>query len=333
MTLVNLFPGLPRCLRQLTCAGVLLLGLRPILAQETPRPNRVAWFEGFPEPLPEGVTEVALEATSQMLRPDLERSADGRTFARLDGEEWQLTGDWAMRLGSSRLNLRVRLASRSGGIADQALWNWHQMFNMPQGGREDAPKNRLAYHLERDGQVVGDLSRSGMALMDVDVAWVRPFGTRDRGGRLGASLQLPTGRQADFSGSGGTDGLVGAAGWRRLGRWRLLGQVERVFLGLPRHSPLRTVLGQTSFSRAWGTLAWEGEGLGWISGIGLEVSLGYAGSPYRTGLSRLDRAGWQQHWTLRHTRWPRWRFGFSEEAGTFTAPDISAFLAYRFGDS
>lgn len=312
-------------------ALVLAIGFGILRAQETPRPNRVAWFEGFPEPLPEGASELAIEATSQMLRPDRERSGDGRTFARLDGESWQLSGDWAMTFGASRVNLRTRLAYRSGGIADQAIWNYHQMFNMPQGGREDVPKNRLAYHLERDGQVVGDLSRPGLALMDLDVAWIRPFGTADAGGRVGASVQLPTGRQSDFSGSGGTDGLVGAALWRRYGRWRIFGQAERVMLGLPEHSPLRTVMDKTSFSRAWTSLGWQGEGVGWISGLGIEVSLGYAGSPYRTGLARLDRAGWQQHWTFRHTRLPRWRFGFSEEAGTWTAPDITAFLAYRLG--
>lgn len=302
-----------------------------LAAQETPRPNRVAWFEGFPEPLPEGATELALEVTSQMLRPDLERSGDGRTFARLDGESWQVTGDWATKSGASRINVRVRVASRSGGIADQAIWTWHQLFNMPQGGREDAPKNRLVYHLERDGRVIGDLSRPGVALMDLDVAWVRPFGTADAGGRLGASVQLPTGKQADFSGSGGTDGLVGVAAWKRLGRVKVFGQAERVMLGLPRHSPLRAVLAETSFNRAWASAAWLGEGPGLLDGIGLEISLGYAGSPYRTGLPRLDRAGWQQHWTLRHTRLPRWRFGVSEEAGTFTAPDITAYVAYRFG--
>ncbi len=156
MTLVNL------SLRVLKGAAGLLVGMIlgmatiGLSAQETPRSNRLAWFEGFPEPLPEGVPEVALESTSQMLRPDLERSADGRSFARLDGEAWQLTGDWALKAGSSRFNLRARVAHRSGGIADQAIWNWHQLFNMPQGGREDAPKNRLVYHLERDGRVIGD---------------------------------------------------------------------------------------------------------------------------------------------------------------------------------
>jgi len=315
-------------------AGSLILGLatKGLVAQETPRPNRLAWFAGFPEPLPEGANELAMEVTSQMLRPDLERSSDGRTFARLDGEEWQLTGDWALKAGSSRINVRARVVSRSGGIADQAIWNWHQLFNMPQGGREDAPKNRLVYHLERDGKVVGDLTRPGVALMDLDVAWVQPFGTAEAGGRFGGSLQLPTGRQGDFSGSGGTDALVGGALWKRFGRWKVFGQAERIWLGLPEHSPLRTVMDKTSFSRTWAGLAWLGEGPGLISGLGIEVSLGYAASPYRTGLSRLDRAGWQQHWTLRHTRLPRWRFGFSEEAGTFAAPDLTAFAAYRLGE-
>jgi len=301
-------------------------------AQEAPRPNRVAWFEGFPEPLPGGESELAIEATSQMLRPDLSRTADGRSSATLDGEEWQLTGDWGLKAGSTRINLRVRLAHRSGGIADQAMWTWHQLFSLPQGGREDAPKNRLAYHLVRDGQVIGDLQRPGLALMDVDLAWIRPFGSADAGGRVGVAVQLPTGRQADFSGSDSTDGLVGLAGWRRFGRWKVFGQAERVVLGLPASSPLRKVMDGTSFHRAWASLAWLGEGGGFLSGLGLELGLGYAGSPYRTGLNRLDRAGWQQHWTFRHTWAPRWRFGFSEEAGSFTAPDVTGFVAYRFGE-
>ncbi|MEI6593909.1 MAG: DUF3187 family protein [Holophagaceae bacterium] len=320
----------------MTCVNHWVVGLALVAtglaAQETPRPNRVAWFEGFPEPLPQGVTEVALEATSQMLRPDLERSADRRTFARLDGEEWQFLGDWATQAGPGRFNVRVRVASRSGGMADQAMVSWHTLFRLPQGGRLDAPKNRLAYHLERDGRVIGELYKPGVALMDLDLAWVLPFGTREAGGRVGASVQLPTGKQADFSGTGGTDSLAGAAVWKQFGSWRLGAQVERVVLGLPKDSPLRLVMDRTAFSRAWGTLGWVGQGNGLISGLGVEVSLAYAGSPYQVGLSRLDRSAWQQHWTFRHTRLPRWRFGFSEEAGTFVAPDVTGFVAYTFGD-
>ncbi|HJW72008.1 MAG TPA: DUF3187 family protein [Geothrix sp.] len=308
---------------------VLLWGAPSLLAQETPRPNRLAWFEGFPEPLPEGVNEVALESTSQFLRPDLEHSPDGGTFARLDGEAWQITADLAWALGPGRLNLRVRLEDRSGGIADRAIENWHRLFGMDEGGRAQVPTWRLAYHLERDGVVVGDLSRPDLSLMDVDIAWVRPFGTKDAGGRWGASVQLPTGRLSDFSGSGGTDALMGGALWHRWGHWRASGQLERVILGLPANSPLKVALAQRSFSRAWASFGWVGDGAGFLPGMGLEVALGYAGSPYRTGINRIDRAGWQQHWTFRHAHIPRWRFGFSEEAGTYTAPDITAFVAYR----
>ncbi len=317
------------CVNRWVLGMVVLAG--SLQGQETPRPNRVVWFQGFPEPLPQGSSEVAMEVSSQMLRPDLERSGDGRSFARLDGEEWQLTGDWALKAGSSLLNLRIRVANRSGGIADQAMVTWHTLFSLPQGGRLDAPKNRLVYHLERDGRVIAALSRPGTALMDLDVAWIRPFGTAEAGGRVGVALQLPTGRQSDFSGSGSTDGLVGGALWRHYGPWRLFGQAERVVLGLAKDSPLRLVMDKTSFSRTWATLGYQGEGSGLLSGIGIEVSLAYAGSPYRVGLSRVDRPGWQQHWTFRHTRLPRWRFGFSEEAGTFVAPDITGFVAYRLG--
>jgi hypothetical protein len=300
-----------------------------LLAQETPRPNRLAWFEGFPEPLPEGASEVALESTSQFLRPDLEHSSDGRTFARLDGESWQITADLARSLGAGRINVRVRLEDRSGGIADRAIQNWHKLFGMDEGGRDKAPNGRLAYHLERDGVLVGDLSRPGVRLMDVDVAWVRPFGTQEAGGRWGASIQLPTGHLDDFSGSGSTDALVGAALWRRWGNWRTSAQLERVYLDLPSNSPLKAVLVERSFSRAWASFGWVGNGAGFLPGMGLEIAVAYAGSPYRTGIRRIDQSGWQQHWTFRHASLPRWRFGFSEECGTYTAPDITAFVTYR----
>src|ERR1035438_1525531 len=135
VTLVNVSLRVHRLLAGSVRVLALGLAVLRLSAQETPRPNRVAWFEGFPEPLPEGVKELTLEATSQMLRPDLQRSGDGRSYARLDGEEWQLTGDWATQAARGSCNVRARLASRSGGIADQAIWNWHQFFGMPQGGQ------------------------------------------------------------------------------------------------------------------------------------------------------------------------------------------------------
>jgi hypothetical protein len=290
----------------------------------------VVWQEIFPEPLPEGVRQVALELTSQFLRPNFERSPDGASFARLDGEEWQLTGDLPVHIGPGILNLRLRVVHRSGGLADQLLQSWHGLLGVDDGGRRLVPKGRLSYHLEKDGVLVGHLDRPGLHLMDTDIAYLLPWGGAAAGGRLGVSLQVPTGRRDDFSGSGGLDGTLGLAAWKAFGNWRIHGQAERVIIGLPTDSPYRTVLENRAFTRAWGGFGFQSRGPGFWRGLGLDLTLAYSASPYRVGIPRVDRSAWQQHWTFSHASLPTWRFGFSEEAGTYVAPDITAFVSRRF---
>jgi hypothetical protein len=301
-----------------------------LCAQATPPANRVAWLEVFPEPLPDGRPGAALEYTSQFLRPMSERSADGRTFARLDGEEWQLTADLARALGAGRLNLRLRLVDRSGGFTDGFIRSLHRTLGLPDGGREDVPDNRLAYHLERDGRTVAELDRPGLHLLDVDLAYVHPLGREDAGGRIGCSFQPPTGRRDDFSGSGTWDAMAGLAGWRRRGRWSIHGQAEQVFIHVGDANPYRAVLARSTFSRCWAGLGWQGEGTGFLGGLGVDLTLAWTGTPYRTGIGRIDAPGLQQHWTFTHRRLPGWRFGLSEEAGSYTAPDVTVSAGRSF---
>ncbi|MBL0312090.1 MAG: DUF3187 family protein [Holophagaceae bacterium] len=306
-----------------------------IIAQDisgapTPRPNRVAWMEIFPEPLPEGHDNLTLEATSQFLRPDRATSGDGRTHAILDGEEWQLTADLATPLLGGYLNMRFRVVARSGGIADQAFTSYHDALSIPQGGRNLVPKYQFHYRLERDGVVVVDLKKSDTVLLEPDIAWVKPFGTKDLGGRFGISVQLPTGKRDNFTGTGSTDGLVGGALWKRSGRWHGFTQAERVFFGLPKDSPFKAVTTQRSFTRAWVGGGYQGEGDGFFGGLGVELSLGYIENPYHVDLARMDKDGMQQYWTVTHKRLPHWRFGISEEAGSYFAPDLTIFASYRF---
>jgi Protein of unknown function (DUF3187) len=299
-------------------------------AQETPPSNRSVLFGMFPEPLPEGRAELAFEITNQWLRPNFDHADTGRTFAVIDGEDWQLTGDIPWRLGPGVLNLRLRAAYRFGGLTDQLIQNWHHFLGVPNGMRDTVRNFALDYHLERDGVVVADLSRPGLKLMDTDLSFLLPFGDRQSGGRVGGSVQAPTGDRKDFSGDGGWDGMAGAAAWRSYGSWTLHGQLERVFIGLPSQSPYRLVLEHRGFSRAWGGLGHQGQGAGIWSGLGIDVTLCYYGSPYRVGIPRVDHAGWQQHWTFHHRRLPAWRFGFSEKAGTYTAPEITGFVVRSF---
>jgi hypothetical protein len=165
--------------------------------------------------------------------------------------------------------------------------------------------------------------------MDTDLAVLYPFGGRTWGGRLGVSVQAPTGRQDDFSGSGGWDSLAGAALWKTLGPFTFHTQVECAFLDIAEDNPYRLVTVHDTQKRAWAGITCRGGGRGLVSGLGVDATLNYTESPYSIGIPRIDRSGWQQHWSFSHNRLPRWRIGLSEEAGTYTSPDLTVFVQWR----
>jgi len=301
-----------------------------LAAQESPRPNRYPLLSIFPDPLPDGRTSITVEAASQFLRPNHEVSGDERTFARFDGEDWGLTLDLARGLGPLLFNLRLRGTWRSGGLADQAFASWHSLFGFSQGGRGYAPKFRLEHTLCRDGQLIAQLTSDRACFMDADLAVIYPFGNLESGGRLGVSVQAPTGSREDFSGSGGWDELVGLALWKSLGHFRFHTQLEYAFLGISDTNPYSAVMERRSQKRGWLGVAYQGRGRDFWNGLGLDIAVGYTESPYLVGIPRIDRSGWQQHWTFSHSRLPKWRVGISEEAGTYTSPDLTFYVQYRF---
>jgi hypothetical protein len=294
-------------------------------AQETPHPNRVAWMSIFPEPLPEGDNQLGLEATNQFLRPERETSPDGRSDARLMGEDWELISDLATGLGPGRLNLRTRLDHRSGGIADRIIMNWHDILGVGQGGRNEVPPFQDEWQLVRDGRVVFDSTRPRTIIQGLDVSYAIPFGNGYNGGRYGGSVQLPTGGEEIMQSTGGTNFMAGAAVWHTFSFGRVWFQGEDIYIQLPKDSPLRVVIDRGQFWRAWGGIV-----VGPWHGFGLDLSVSYNETPYFTELVRLDKYGLQQTWVVSHTRCPHWRFGFTEKAGTFATPEITGFTTYRF---
>jgi hypothetical protein len=322
-------PGMPKQHLNIAKTSTKSL-LRLFSPQETPRPNRHPLLSIFPDPLPDGRSTVTMEVANQFLRPDFEFADNGRTFARFDGEDWGLTVDLAQEFGPLVFNLRLRGIWRSGGCADQLFASWHTLLGTPQGGRQYAPKFRLDYTLMRDGHLVAQLINNRICFMDTDLAVLCPFGNQESGGRLGVSLQAPTGSRRDFSGSGGWDELVGAALWKSWGYFRFHTQLEYAFLGISDINPYSLVLEHRTQKRAWVGAACQGCGHGFWSGLGLDITIGYTESPYSVSVPRIDRSGWQQHWTFSHMRFPKWKIGLSEEAGTYTSPDLTVFVIKKF---
>lgn len=303
--------------------------LTPLLAQETPHPNRVAWLSIFPEPLPEGVTQFGLEGTNQFLRLDREDSIDGRTHAQLQGEDWEAVSDFAEAAGPGLVNVRTRITYRSSGIASRLIMNWHNLIGVQQGGRDEVPCFNDVYHLDRDGVTVFDLNRPRLEFQGVDVAYVLPWGDRASGGRVGTTVQLPTGHEQELQSSGGTNFLAGAAVWGNVAGFHLWAQAEDIWISLPQASPLRHVVDRGQYWRAWAGATFRGPGGSFWKGFGLDLAFAYNETPYFTKLVRIDKYGLQQTWTFFHANLPRWRFGFTEKGGTFATPEITGFATFR----
>lgn len=305
-------------------------GVSLLHAQASVRPNRVIWLGMFPEPLPSGDPEFTLEASSQFLRPDNWESKDKRSQARMDGEDWQAQVDLPFRMGPFIANLRMRGIHSSGGIGDSSLNRFHRALDTPDGGRSFVPTNQLEYGLIRDGQQVARLTRPATRLMDVDLALLYPMGSRTGGARLGVSAQAPTGREDDFSGNKAWDYSLGGAAWKHWTYTSIYFQAEHLFLNFQRNSLYPSLLARTHATRAWAGIGIHGNGNGFWSGFGLDLSVGYMEKLYQTGIPRVDAKGLQQHWTFTHAALPDWRFGFSEEAGSYFAPDVTFFVSRSF---
>jgi hypothetical protein len=304
-----------------------------LVAQETPHPNRLPWLSIFPEPLPDGVNQLSLEGSNQFLRTSRQDSPDGASHAELEGEDWQITSDLATALGPGLLNLRTRLTYRSGGIMDRAIMNWHNMLGVGEGGRDQVPTSLDVYHLDHNGIVVFDLRQPRFELQGLDLAYLVPWGDKNNGGRVGGSIQVPTGHEDILQSSGGTNFMAGLGAWTTAGSWRFWAQGEDIWISLPQNSPLRQVISRGQFWRAWVGVHYQGPGGGFLQGFSLDLSFSYNETPYWTRLVRLDKYGEQQTWVFSHEHLPKWRFGFTEKAGTFSAPEITFFSSYRFGES
>lgn len=125
----------------------------------------------------------------------------------LDGETSRLALRYA-RAASACLSveLAAEAIAHGGGVFDTAIDDWHQLFGLPDGSRDEAPINALSYRYQNDSgdgfsvrdpvQGLGDLS------LAVAQSW-RCAGHSSPLLRVG--LKLPSGQRRSLLGSGSTD--------------------------------------------------------------------------------------------------------------------------------
>jgi hypothetical protein len=128
----------------------------------------------------------------------------------LDGETTRLT--LGGRYGLARnmeIGVGIPTVYHSGGFLDGFIISYHDLFGFPQGGRDQAPRNRLLYEYRRNGVYKVRVDSSGGGLGDVvltaGLQLYNDAAQYPRAVALRAAIKLPTGDSSSLYGSGSTD--------------------------------------------------------------------------------------------------------------------------------
>lgn len=162
----------------------------------------------------------------------------------LDGETTGLAARWARGLGDGwEVEAEMSWRRHSGGFLDQWIEDWHDLWGLPDGGRPEAPRDRLDYRY-LGPQARFSLQEPSAGLSDLRLAAVRNVWRSENAAfSIRTGVKLGIGDEDRLLG-GGNDyyvsinatgasanlgGLVWHAqlGWLRAGELRILGAIQR----------------------------------------------------------------------------------------------------------
>ena len=277
---------------------------------------------------PAGHTHVTL---TQDMASSYVTAGSVRESLILDGEScrWTLAACYGI---GERFEVGVSLLYilSGGGFLDSFINDWHTTFNLPQGGRDAAPSNRIRYGYRKDGIQRLLMERAGSGMGDISLTGgMRLYDLRDETVHdslaLRASLKLPTGDSGSLRGSGSSDVTLSLCGgmnnfteWGALGLFGSLGAMALTNGDL--------LPGQQNNLVGFGTV-----GLGWgpAEWISFKIQLNAHTPLYRdsslheiSGSSLMLVSGG----TLKLSGAYLLDIGISEDVAVGTAPDVAFHL-------
>jgi len=280
-----------------------------------------------------------LEAAGQELRLGLDVASNytvdltGSEELLFDGESYYWRGGYSRGLGRGwDAGIELLYIDHRGGNLDGFIESWHDIFSLPQGGRDEAPHNRLDYHYRKNGETLLQLDSASGGPGDLRLLLGRQLQLRDdRAVALRASLELPTGDSDQLLGSGSWDAalwLVGERLWSP-GEQRFAFFWGAGLLGADHGDLLpdqrRSLAGLGHLGAAWAPLA----------GLILQLQLDAHSALFDgSALRELDRASAQlgMGGQLALTGATRLELAVAEDVVVGTAPDVvfHLLLAHRF---
>ena len=248
----------------------------------------------------------------------------------LDGESARFSVD--MRVGLTdeiEVGVEIPWVGHTSGNLDSLIDTWHDIFQLPEGSRDNRPQDVLEFtYVDDSGQVI-DFTNSANGLGDIRIYAGFDIDSTDTHNRaFRVSAKLPTGDAGRFLGSGGFDLAIGIGG-----------DIERV----------GNREGFDAFYRA--SVAYVSQPdflanryndyIGQVSGgISIDLNQRYqlnAQSTLRTAVydSDIEKLG-EMSWTLtfggniRLNRWAVLSLGVTEDIKVNSAPDVSFNIGLRY---
>ncbi len=252
----------------------------------------------------------------------------------LDGENYRFT--LGLRYGISdrfEAGIDIPYVGQGGGFLDSFIIGWHRFFGLPQGGRTEAPKNRLLYSYSRDGRNRLLTNDSSFSIGDIRLYGATQLYNDGKENPLAvalrASIKVPSGDSHEMHGSGSTDfalWLTASDDYKLpawLGHFTLFGAAGGMGMtsGDILRDQQRNVAGFFTFGFGWGPAQW----------IALKAQVSGHTPFYQSELRELGKDALQLivGGTLGFTPSTSLDIGVSEDVITRTSPDVAFHLALK----
>ncbi len=124
------------------------------------------------------------------------------------------------------VGIQVPFLSYYGGFLDNFIENFHDTFSFPNGGRGNAPHNKVRYRIVHNGETIIDRDSGASGFGDIKFYGKFQLLTEQGnfpGISLLAQVGLPSGSESDGLGAGGPTFGAGLAVEKRWGRFALNG--------------------------------------------------------------------------------------------------------------
>lgn len=250
----------------------------------------------------------------------------------LDGETHRLSLAWRRGLGNgSEWGFELPYLTHNGGFLDGAIERWHETFGLPNGSRDNSPRNRIDYRYTRNGVDLIRVDHPVSGLGDLRLSAAKQLAVPESSGggimALRASLKLPTGNDTELLGSGSTDLALwlSAATTRPPDTWNLYGGGGVLLMSkgdvLPSQQRNQAAFGTLGISRKF------------FPNVAVNAQLD-AHSPFYdgTGFRQMSAYALQGllgfNWELLPRRYME--FSVSEDLAVNTSPDVVFNLSLAF---